>query len=41
MLLWVQTMTEGALAADTDYIDENHVYSGRLPVWYALRDCLG
>lgn len=26
---------------DTDYIDKNHVVSGRLPVWYALRDAFG
>ncbi|GAA5869265.1 hypothetical protein JCM3774_004188 [Rhodotorula dairenensis] len=25
----------------TDYIDKNHVVSGRLPVWYALRDAFG
>ncbi|GAA5914147.1 hypothetical protein JCM6882_004937 [Rhodosporidiobolus microsporus] len=25
----------------TDYVDENHVYSGRLPVWYALKDAFG
>lgn len=25
----------------TDYIDENHLYSGRLPVMYAIRDFMG
>ncbi|GAA5992115.1 hypothetical protein JCM10908_001774 [Rhodotorula pacifica] len=25
----------------TDYIDKNHVLSGRLPIWYALRDSFG
>ncbi|KWU41892.1 DUF300-domain-containing protein, partial [Rhodotorula sp. JG-1b] len=25
----------------TDYVDKNHVVSGRLPVWYALRDAFG
>ncbi|KAM0786991.1 hypothetical protein ACM66B_002409 [Microbotryomycetes sp. NB124-2] len=25
----------------TDYIDRHQVYSGRLPVWYAIRDVLG
>ncbi|GAA6005875.1 hypothetical protein JCM10207_007260 [Rhodosporidiobolus poonsookiae] len=25
----------------TDYIDENHIYSGRLPVWHAFRDAFG
>ncbi|BGP57667.1 hypothetical protein JCM8202v2_005314 [Rhodotorula sphaerocarpa] len=25
----------------TDYVDKNHVLSGRLPVWYALRDSFG
>lgn len=28
-------------APDTDYVDKNHVVSGRLPVWYALRDAFG
>ncbi|GAA6056584.1 hypothetical protein NBRC10513_001056 [Rhodotorula toruloides] len=25
----------------TDYIDEKHIYSGRLPVWHAFKDAFG
>lgn len=25
----------------TDYIDDNHVYSGRLPMWHAIKDAFG
>ncbi|KDE02756.1 hypothetical protein MVLG_06702 [Microbotryum lychnidis-dioicae p1A1 Lamole] len=25
----------------TDYIDANHLFSGRLPIWYAIRDAFG
>ncbi|GAA5942883.1 OSTA/TMEM184 family protein [Sporobolomyces koalae] len=25
----------------TDYIDEAHIFSGRLPVWFAIRDAFG